>query len=105
MRFIGEKEGIENIYGYEIYIPQNKLKILDMVVETANGYCIDFEFHKSRTTEDIILRNIQYVVGFRMDSKKLIKPYVISMAEAEKSVKAGGKCGKPIFRRIQTKIS
>ena len=87
MRFIGEKEGIENIYGYEIYTPQNKLKILDMVVETANGYCIDFEFHKSRTTEDIILRNIQYVVGFRMDSKKLIKPYVISMAEAEKSVK------------------
>ncbi|WP_405303574.1 hypothetical protein [Methanobrevibacter sp.] len=104
MRFIGEKEGIENIYGYEIYTPQNKLKILDMVVETANGYCIDFEFHKSRTTEDIILRNIQYVVGFRRDSKKLIKPYnpyrhIHTRRRKRRNVK-GGKYGKPIFRRI-----
>ena len=29
-----------------------------MVVETANGYCINFEFHKTDTTEEIALRNI-----------------------------------------------
>ena len=71
LRFIGKKDGIKNIYTYEIYTPQNKLKILDMIVETANGYCIDFEFHKSKTTEDIILRNIQYVISFRLESKKI----------------------------------
>ena len=58
-----------------------------MVVETANGYCINFEFHKKNTTEEIVLRNIQYVVNFRLEKKKHIKPYVISMADAEKSIK------------------
>ena len=87
LRFIGEKPGIRNIYTYEIYTPNHRLKILDLVVETANGYCIDFEFHKLDTTEEIILRNIQYVVNFRLENGNLIKPYIISMADAEKSIR------------------
>ena len=87
MRFIGEDEGIKNIYTYEIYTSSHKLKILDLVVETVHGYCINFEFHKSNTTEEIILRNIQYAINFRLETNKLIKSYVISMADAEKSIK------------------
>ena len=87
LRFIGEKPGIKNIYTYEIYTPTHKLKIMDLVVETANGYCIDFEFHKLNTTEEIILRNIQYVVNFRLENGNLIKPYIISMADAERSIR------------------
>lgn len=58
-----------------------------MVVETANGYCIDFEFHKTNTTEEIILRNIQYAVNFRLEKKEYIKSYVISLADAKRSIK------------------
>ena len=58
-----------------------------MIVETANGYCINFEFHKTDTTEEIVLRNIQYIVNFRLEQKKQIKPCVISMADAEKSIR------------------
>lgn len=87
LQFVGEKKGIRDIHGFETYTPGHKMKILDMVIETMNGYCIDFEFHKNNTTEKTILRNIQYVVGYRLETGKLIKPYVISMAEAEKSVR------------------
>ena len=60
---------------------------MDIVVETANGYCINFEFHRNNTTEKNILRNIHYAIDFRIEQDKLIKSYVISMADAEKSIK------------------
>ena len=86
LRFIGEKIGIKNLYTYEIYTPTHKLKLLDIVIETAYGFCIDFEFHKSNTTEEIIVRNILYLVNFRLETKKLIKSYIISMGD-EKSIR------------------
>ena len=60
---------------------------MDIVVETINGYCINFEFHRTNTTEENILRNIHYAIDFRIEQDKLIKSYVISMADAEKSIK------------------
>ena len=62
------------------------MKLLDIVIETAYGFCIDFEFHKSNTTEEIIVRNILYLVNFRLETKKLIKSYIISMGD-EKSIR------------------
>lgn len=56
-------------------------------METMNGYCINFEFHRTNTTEETILRNIHYAIDFRIEQNKLIKSYVISMADAEKSIK------------------
>lgn len=86
LHLFGEKTEVEYVYKNEVYTSDHKTKLMDLSIKTTAGYFINFEFHKKDTTEDLIVRNLQYVFDFRANEKKLIKSYILSMGDPLKSV-------------------
>lgn len=79
MHVTGEKPGIVEVLHQDVLSARLKRGILDLLIKTSHGYCIDYEFHSGPINEATVLRNYQYAIDLRVEQELPVKPHFVSL--------------------------
>ena len=87
MKILGLQPGIDSIEFPEVFSLTGERGIMDLPVLTKMGYYIIFEFHSQPLSEDLLLRNFQYLANLRRRVKLPVEMYIISTNRLKDDVK------------------
>ena len=87
MKILGLQPGIDSVEFPEVFSLTGERGIMDLPVLTKMGYYIIFEFHSQPLSEDLLLRNFQYLANLRRRVKLPVEMYIISTNRLKDDVK------------------
>ena len=87
MKILGLTQGIVSVEFPEVFSLTGEMGIMDFAVLTKMGYYIIFEFHSQPVSNDLLLRNFQYLANLRRRVKFLVDMYILSTDKLKRAIK------------------